>query len=138
MSTMKIAVFTMDSERSLGIGDFIMSFMILSREKGVECRPTSSGAIIDGDNEILLEILDQINATSFGALANRVAISMEFDESPDETLTKSEFTLPNELIVKGTNATRARQKGETDMRTLHDNVINRLARYVSEEEECVK
>lgn len=132
MSTMKIAVFTMDSERSLGIGDFIMSFMILSKEKGVECRPTSSGAIIDGDNETLLEILDQINCTSFGELSNRVAISMEFDEDSNEASVKLEFKLPRELIVKGASVKMPRQKRETDMRILHDRVVNRLSKYVRE------
>ncbi len=130
MSTMRIAVFPMDSERTLGIGDFIMSFIILSREKGAECRPTSSGAVIDGDNKTLLEILDLINATSFGALANRVAISMEFDERSGEAPAQSEFKLPGELIVKGAGVGIARQTGETDMRMLHDRVVNRLERYV--------
>jgi len=130
MSTMRIAVFPMDSERTLGIGDFIMSFMILSKEKGVECRPTSSGAIIDGDNETLLEILDQINATSFGALANRVAISMEFDEDINEASSQSQFRLPGQLVVKRVSAEVARKRGETNIRMLHDRVVNRLDRYV--------
>ena len=138
MSTMKIAVFTMDAERSLGIGDFMMSFLLVSKEKGVECRPTSTGAIIEGDNETLLEILDHINNTSFSTIGNRVAISMDFDESADKSLIHSEIKLPSEVIVKGINTERPRQKSKSDIRTLHDKVVNRLSRYVREEDEFVK
>ncbi|MGH7793079.1 MAG: thiamine-binding protein [Thermodesulfobacteriota bacterium] len=138
MSLMKIAVFPMDAERTLGIGDFLMTFLLLSREKGVECRPTSSGAVIEGDNETLLEILDRINSTSFGALGNRVAISMEFNESRDGSPTQSEIRLPNELIVTGTHLKEGRRKTESGMRALHDKVVDRLARYVKEEEEFLE
>lgn len=138
MSLMKIAVFPMDAERTLGIGDFVMTFLLLSKQKGAECKPTSSGAVIEGDNETLLEILDQINSTSFGAIANRVAISMEFNESTDKPLTQSEIRLPNEVIVKGANAKVLRQKTESDIRALHDKVVDRLAKYVKEEEELLE
>jgi len=138
MSLMKIAVFPMDAERTLGIGDFVMTFLLLSKQRGAECKPTSSGAVIEGDNETLLEILDQINRTSFGALENRVAISMEFNESTNKPPTQSEIRLPDEMIIKGANVKVRRQKTESDMRALHDKVGDRLARYVKEEEELVK
>jgi hypothetical protein len=39
------------------------------------------------------------------------------------------------MIIKGANVKVRRQKTESDMRALHDKVVDRLARYVKEEEE---
>lgn len=49
MSVMNVAVFHLDVEMSLGIGGFVLSLVILSKEKRVSCKPTASGAIIGGN-----------------------------------------------------------------------------------------
>lgn len=101
MSTMKISVFPFNAERTLGIGDFVMSFILLSKERGVKCKPTSSGAIIEGDKQTLLEILDELdNASLFSKRAEKVAITIKFDEGFDKSLSYTEIEFLNGEITK--------------------------------------
>ena len=135
MSTMQIAVFPWDMERSLGLGDFIMSFLLLSKERGVKCSPTSTGAIIEGDREILLEILDEINNTSFSKVARKVAITVNFDENAEKSihLTKDQFL--DEESVNSHISESKNNRGKSDKRVLHDMVVKRLERYINDDEE---
>jgi uncharacterized protein YqgV (UPF0045/DUF77 family) len=77
MSTMKIVFFPLD----IGIRDmdeFMKSFVLLSKEKGVQCQLTSpNGAMIKGDKEALLEILDKADYDSFGRVANKISVTIE-------------------------------------------------------------
>jgi uncharacterized protein YqgV (UPF0045/DUF77 family) len=135
MSTMQIAVFPWDMERSLGLGDFIMSFLLLSKERGVKCSPTSTGAIIEGDREILLEILDELNNTSFSKVARKVAITVNFDENAEKSihLTKDQFL--DEESVNSHISESKNNRGKSDKRVLHDMVVKRLERYINDDEE---
>ena len=115
---MKVAVFPLDVERSLGIGGFVMSLILLSKEKRVSCKPTPSGAIIEGNKETLLEILDEIDNSSFSTLAKRAVISVEFDGSCDNTLTKTQID-----FLKGEPEKGSLEKTGTDKKALHDMVM---------------
>jgi len=132
---MQIAVFPWDMERSLGLGDFIMSFLLLSKERGVKCSPTSTGAIIEGDREILLEILDELNNTSFSKVARKVAITVNFDENAEKSihLTKDQFL--DEESVNSHISESKNNRGKSDKRVLHDMVVKRLERYINDDEE---
>jgi hypothetical protein len=79
----------------------------------------------------------EVNSTSFGALVNRVVVSMEFNETHDGPLAQPEIRLPNELIV-AVGTCKMGGKTESGMRALHDKVVDRLARYVREEKESIK
>ncbi|HEX3033733.1 MAG TPA: hypothetical protein VHT73_01200 [Thermodesulfobacteriota bacterium] len=61
--------------------EFMTSFVLLSKEKGVKCQLTSpNGAMIKGDKDALLEILDKADFASFGIAANKISVTMEFEE----------------------------------------------------------
>ena len=138
MSTMQIAVFPWDMERSLGLGDFIMSFLLLSKERGVKCSPTSTGAIIEGDREILLEILDELNNTSFSKVARKVAITVNFDENAEKSLLQTKDRFLDEESVNPHISEGDNDKRKSDKRILHDMVVKRLERYVNDDEEFLK
>ena len=138
MSTMQIAVFPWDMERSLGLGDFIMSFLLLSKERGVKCSPTLTGAIIEGDREILLEILDELNNTSFSKVARKVAITVNFDENAEKSLLQTKDRFLDEESVNPHISESNNDKRKSDKRILHDMVVKRLERYVNDDEEFLK
>jgi Uncharacterized conserved protein len=105
---MQISIYPLYLERSLGIGDFVMSFMLMSKGKGLKCRPMPAGAIIEGDKETLLEILEELGGTSlFSARAEKVSIIIRLDESFDKSLTQAEIEFLNGEISK-VDATIAR------------------------------
>lgn len=75
MPVVEIAIFPLDTEGRPIMGDFVTHFMLQSRQKGVKCQFTSpTVAIIEGDKKTLLEILNEIDNTSFSTVAKRVAI----------------------------------------------------------------
>lgn len=101
MSTMQISVFPLNMERSLGIGDFVMSLILLSKEMGLNCKVTTTGTIIEGNKEALLEILDELDSTSlFSKRAEKVSIVIRLDESFDKSLTQTELEFINGEITK--------------------------------------
>jgi uncharacterized protein YqgV (UPF0045/DUF77 family) len=134
---MQIAVFPWDMERSLGLGDFIMSFLLLSKERGVRCSPTSTGAIIEGDREILLEILDELNNTSFSKVARKVAITVNFDENAEKSLLQTKERFLDEESVNP-HIYEIYNKGKSDKRVIHDMVVKRLERYINDDEEFLE
>ena len=90
MSKMKITFPPPDIGKP-DFGDFITSFILLSKQKGVKCElifPTE--AIIEGNRETLLEILDELDNKHFGNIDKNVGISVEFDESDYKTFTRME------------------------------------------------
>jgi uncharacterized protein YqgV (UPF0045/DUF77 family) len=134
MSTMHIAVFPWDMERSLGLGDFIMSFLLISKEKGAKCSPTSTGAIVEADKETLLRILDELNNISFGRIARKVAITVKFDDNGNKRVLRAEDRVLNwESVYSHTSD--GYKNGKPDKRVLHDMVVKRLGRYINDEEE---
>ena len=77
MPTMKIIFFPLDIE-TCAMDEFMKSFVLLSKGKGVICQLTSpNGAMIKGDKEALLEILDKADYASFGRVANKIAVTMK-------------------------------------------------------------
>jgi uncharacterized protein YqgV (UPF0045/DUF77 family) len=91
MSVMNVAVFPLDVEMSLGIGGFVLSLVLLSEEKRVSCKPTPSRAIFEKNKGTLLEILDEIDNSSFSTLTERALISVEFDGSREKALTRTQI-----------------------------------------------
>lgn len=78
MPMMKIVVSPLDVEIP-GTGDFMTSFILLSKEKGVKCQLTSpNGAIVEADKGTLLEILDKVDSDLLSAVANKMRITVEF------------------------------------------------------------
>lgn len=134
MSTMQIAVFPLDTERTLGIGDFMMSFMLLSMERNVKCKLTSTGAIIKADKEILLDILEELDSASFRKVAKKVAITINFDEG--RTKTQKQIGLSEGESIEESSLERLLQ-AESNQNTLYDLVERRLATYIREEEEVL-
>ncbi|HSE83361.1 MAG TPA: hypothetical protein VLB01_02290 [Thermodesulfobacteriota bacterium] len=78
MPMMKIVVSHLDREIP-GMDDFITSFVLLSKEKGVKCQLTSpNGAMVEADKGTLLEILDKVDSDLLSAVANKMKITVEF------------------------------------------------------------
>lgn len=74
MPVMEIAIFPWGTKGRPVMGDFVTYFILLSKQKGVKCQLTSpTRAIIEGDKETLLEILDGFDNNSFSTVAKRVA-----------------------------------------------------------------
>ncbi len=66
-----------DTEGRPVTGDFMTYFILLSKQKGVKCQFTSPTAgIIEGDKETLLEVLNEIDNTSFSTVVKKVAITV--------------------------------------------------------------
>ncbi len=77
----------LDIKEANSMGEFVTSLLLLSNERGIKCRLTSSGLITEGDKETLIEILDELDNTSLRKVVSRVSITMKFDESPHRFLT---------------------------------------------------
>ncbi len=74
MPVIDIAIFPLDTERRPIMGDFVTYFMLLSKQKGIKCHLTSpTRAVIEGNKETLLEILDEFDNNSFSTVAKKVA-----------------------------------------------------------------
>lgn len=131
MPKMKIA-FPTPNRRNPDMGDLIASFILLSKEKGVKCKLTlPTEAIIEGDKETLLEILDELESTSTSTADNKFAISVEFDGSDDKSFTKEGEILTPEIVEE----LESREKSKTRKKILHNMVMKRLKRYIKEENE---
>jgi len=87
MAILKIKLSQLDMKEANGMGEFVTSLILLSNERGIKCRLTSSGLITEGDKETLLEILDELDNTSLRKVVSRVSITMKFEESPHRFLT---------------------------------------------------
>lgn len=110
MSKIKIAVSPWGT-RKTGMGDFISSLILISKEKRVQCQLTSpTGVVIEGDKETLLEILNELDNGSFNKLINGVSITMEFDGSAMIDLSQAEIEFLNREVVKRANSQDQRLK----------------------------
>jgi uncharacterized protein YqgV (UPF0045/DUF77 family) len=76
MAIMKINFSQLDTKKINGVGKFVTSLILLSNEKGIKCRLTSTGLIIEGDMETLLEILEEFDNTSFRKAANLIELRL--------------------------------------------------------------
>ena len=131
MPKMKIVFPPLNNGRNPDMGLLIASFILLSKEKGVKCKLTlPTEAIIEGDKETLLEILDELESTSTSTADNKFAISVEFDGSDDKHFTQEGELLTPELVEEA----RSREKSKTRKKILHNMVMKRLQRYVKKEE----
>ncbi|HWP91185.1 MAG TPA: thiamine-binding protein [Thermodesulfobacteriota bacterium] len=85
MSRIEITVFPKDGEGISRIGDFGDYCLNVSRIRGVECRLTENGTVIEGDTATLLEILHELDNSSFiiGA-KRRVVVILRIDENKSE------------------------------------------------------
>ncbi|MBI2486467.1 MAG: hypothetical protein HYW01_05830 [Deltaproteobacteria bacterium] len=129
MPKMKIA-FHAPNRRDPDMGDLMASFILLSKEKGVKCKLTfPTEAIIEGDKKTLLEILDELDSTSFSTADNKLAISVEFDGSDDKPFTQEGEFLTPEIVEEAIS----REKSKTSKKIIHNMVMKRLQRYVKEE-----
>jgi hypothetical protein len=131
MPKMKIAFLPTNNGRNPDMDSLIASFLILSTENGVKCRLTfPAEAIIEGDKETLLEILDEFDNTSISTAENKYRISsIEFDRNNDRSfIHEGEFLTP-ELAEE----LESREKSKTRKKILHNMVMKRLRRYVKEE-----
>ena len=82
MSRIEITVFPLDSEGVSKIDDFGDYCLNVSRARGAECRLRENGAIIEGDTATLLEILHELDNSSFFAGAKKkVAVTLRIDEN---------------------------------------------------------
>ena len=92
MPTMEIAVFSLEKESSPSMDDFLNSCMRMSVEKGARCEVTLTGARIEGDKTALLEILSELDNTSFNFEAKkRVVVTLRVGEGNGDTLTQVEM-----------------------------------------------
>jgi uncharacterized protein YqgV (UPF0045/DUF77 family) len=82
MSRIEITVFPKDGEgisRIDDLGDYCLN---LSRLRGAECRLKENGAIMEGDTATLLEILHELDNSSFlVGTKKRVAITLRIDKN---------------------------------------------------------
>lgn len=109
MPTMKIAFPPLNNGRNPDMSLLLASFILLSKEKGVKCKLTlPTEAIIEGDKETLLEILDELESTSTSTADNKFAISVEFDGSDDKHFTQEDELLTPELVEEA----RSREKSK--------------------------
>ncbi|MBI2486367.1 MAG: hypothetical protein HYW01_05305 [Deltaproteobacteria bacterium] len=114
-------------------GDFMPSLILMSKGKGVKCQHTSpSAAIIEGDKETLLEILNELDNVSFSPIANGFSIAMELDGSNDKPFTGSEIEFLSKEM-KDENSKRSKKKTKSHKKILHDMVVKRLWRYTRKE-----
>ena len=129
MAKMRIAVPPSHKERKI-MGDFMTSLILASKQRGAECQLMSpTCATIEGDEETLLEILDHIDNFSFSPAINNVAITMEFNEGKDKSLTRPEIEFMSSTMPKDAVSKRSRDREKTDKK-LHDMVLKRLAKHI--------
>jgi len=76
-----------------------------------------------------LEILDHIDNFSFSPAINNVAITMEFNEGKDKSLTRPEIEFMSGTMPKDAVSKRSRDREKTDKK-LHDMVLKRLAKHI--------
>ncbi|HEX3036206.1 MAG TPA: thiamine-binding protein [Thermodesulfobacteriota bacterium] len=80
MPIMEIAFPPLD-KRIRDTGDFITFCVLLSKQKGVKCKLKSTKIIMEGDKDILLEILHEIDHALFSMKTNNIEVSLKIHES---------------------------------------------------------
>ncbi len=90
MSMMEIAVFPLEKESSPSIDKFVNSCIRISGERGAKCELTPTGARIEGDKTALLEILYELDSSSFNfEIKKRVVVTLRVNEG--NTLTQAQI-----------------------------------------------
>jgi len=91
MPHIEITIFPLDSEGTSKMGDFGDYCFNLSRLRGAECRLKENGAIIEGDTDTLLEILNELDNSSFIIGAKKsVVVKLKIGENHDVRFNKPE------------------------------------------------
>ncbi len=75
MSVMEIT-FSPSDKKIRSSDDLVTSCILLSKQKGVKCKLGAAKVIIEGDKEILLEILHELDHISFGMGTKQISISL--------------------------------------------------------------
>lgn len=128
MPRMKVAFSLLDRGKSYS-GHLMAFLILLSKEKGVKCQLTyPAEAIIEGDKKALLEVLSELDKTSFRPIARGVSITFEFEEINHKSPSEEVEILNNEL-VKETNSQLSDLDKNIRQEKLHDMVIERLTKY---------
>jgi uncharacterized protein YqgV (UPF0045/DUF77 family) len=96
MSRIEITVFPKEGEGISRIGAFGDYCLNVSRVRGTNCRLTENSAIIEGDITTLLDILHELDNSSFiiGA-KKRVVLTLRVDESKSTRSNKGEMESPS-------------------------------------------
>lgn len=82
-----------------GSNDFVASCILLAKQWGVKCELKPTKVIVEGDKEVLLEILQELDHISFNAGADKkISISLKIDEGRDKLLTQAEINPLNRDI----------------------------------------
>jgi len=61
MPTLEVKITPFDLDIKVEMAIFIPAIIMLAKERGVKCRVTSTGAIVQGNKDTLLEILTNID-----------------------------------------------------------------------------
>jgi uncharacterized protein YqgV (UPF0045/DUF77 family) len=130
MPKMRVTISPSDSENGI-IKGFISSLILLSKGKGVNCQLTSpTEATIEGDEDTLLEILDQIDRSQSVQNGRGFAIAMEFEKCRNKTFTRREIGILESNTAE-TCSPELPEKAKKDKERLHDMVLERLARHIN-------
>ena len=82
-----------------GGNDFVTSCILMAKQKGVKCKLKPAKIIVEGDKEILLEVLHELDHILFNMGADKkFSISLKFDEGQDKPLTEAEINPLNRGI----------------------------------------
>lgn len=95
MPSMEITLIQLDGEKTPAMATYITSIVILSKEKGAECELTSSGAIIEGNKETLLEILNEIDNVSLKKVGMKFKVALNFAKNHSKNSNLSEIQAQN-------------------------------------------
>jgi uncharacterized protein YqgV (UPF0045/DUF77 family) len=127
MSRMRVTIYPSDKENRTAKG-LISALILLSKERGVNCQLASpTEATIEGDQDTLLEILDQIDRSQSVQKERGFAIAMGFEKCGNGPFARREIeVLENNKAVQ-TCSTEPPLKTKKDKERLHDMVLERLA-----------
>jgi uncharacterized protein YqgV (UPF0045/DUF77 family) len=79
-----------------GGNDFVTSCILLAKQRGVKCELKPTRIIVEGDKEVLLEILQELDHISFNTGADKkISISLKIDEGQDKPLAQAEISSLN-------------------------------------------
>ncbi len=128
MPKMRITISPSDSENRI-IKGFISSLILLSKGKGANSQLISpTEATIEGDQDTLLEILDQIDGSEPVQEERGFAIAIEFEKCRNKPFARGEILENNKAVQTCTAELSQRVKKEKER--LHDMVLERLARRI--------
>ena len=82
-----------------GSNDFVASCILLAKQRGAKCELKPTKVIVEGDKEVLLDILHELDHISSDTGADKkISISLKIDESRDNLPTQAEVNSLNRDI----------------------------------------